>query len=733
MDMKLLSAKKSAGNKNPSRRDFLKTSAVASGGLVIGFYLPGGNKMANAQQPPKPNTSPNAFLRIAKDGAVTVQVKHLEFGQGVMTSLPMLVAEELDCDWSKVRAELAPANAAYNHTMFGMQMTGGSSSVINSWTQMRTVGATARAMLISAAADKWKVKPEQCRAENGVVTGPAGQRAPFGQLADAANKLPAPEKVVLKDAKNFKLIGQPTRRLDAAPKVNGSAMFGMDITAKQVPNLHVAVVKRPPAFGGKVKSFNVDKVKGIPGVTHVVQTANGVAVVAKSFWAAKTGRDALVVEWDLAPGSKATTSAMQASYREMAMKPGLPTGKVSDGSALKAAAKTVTAEFEMPYLAHAPMEPLNCTVKFDGDSCEIWAGTQFQTVDQGAAAQVAGLKPEQVKINTMLAGGGFGRRANPAADYIVEAVEIAKQAKVPVKTVWTREDDIKGGYYRPMYVHRVTVGLDASGKIAGWDHTIVGQSIIAGTAFEPMMVKGGIDATSTEGVVDTPYDIPNMNVTLHTTKTGVPGLWWRSVGHTHTAFAMESMMDDLAKAAGKDPVEFRRVYLAKHPRILKVLNTAAEKSGWGSALPKGRARGIAVHESFGTVCAHVAEVSVEKGQIKVHQVTSAIDCGLAVNPLTITAQVEGATVFGLSAALYGKVTLKDGVVDQSNFHDYPVLRLAEMPKINVHIIDSGATSPTGVGEPGTPPIAPAVANAVFALTGKRLRTLPFNLEEAAKT
>ena len=732
---KSLSTPNSSVKKGQNRRDFLKTSALASGGLVIGFYLSGGNKIASAQQPPKENTSPNAFLRIAKDGAVTVQVKHLEFGQGVMTSLPMMVAEELDCDWTKVRAELAPADAVYAHTMFGMQMTGGSSSVINSWTQMRTVGATARAMLVSAAAQKWKVKPEQCRAENGVVIGPAGQRAPFGQVAEAANKLDTPQKVTLKDTKDFKLIGKPTRRLDSAVKVNGSAMFGMDITAKQVPNLHVALVKRPPAFGGTVKSFNADKVKGIPGVTHVVQTANGVAVVAKSFWAAKTGRDALVVEWDLESASKATTAMMQASYRETALKPGLPTSKVSDGAALnalKAGGKTITAEFEVPYLAHAPMEPLNCTVKFEADSCEIWAGTQFQTVDQGAAAKVAGLKPEQVKINTMIAGGGFGRRANPASDYIIEAVEIAKQAKVPVKTVWTREDDIKGGYYRPMFVHRVTAGVDAAGKIAGWDHTIVGQSIIGGTAFEPMMVKGGIDSTSVEGVKDTPYEIPNMNVTLHTTKTGVPVLWWRSVGHTHTAFAMESMMDDLAKQAGKDPVEFRREYLAKHPRILKVLNTAAEKSGWGSVLPTGRARGIAVHESFGSVCAHVAEVSVDNGQIKVHRVTSAIDCGLAVNPLSIVAQVEGAMVFGLSAALYGKVTLKDGVVDQSNFHDYPVLRLAEMPKIDVHIIDSGASSPTGVGEPGTPPIAPAVANAVFALTGKRLRTLPFNLDEVSK-
>ena len=715
-------------NSSPTRRDFLKTSSAVSGALVIGFYLPGGNKMAEAQTPAKPAVAPNAFLRIAKDGSVTVQVKHLEFGQGVMTSLPMLVAEELDCDWSKVRAELAPAALVYAHTMFGMQMTGGSSSVINSWEQMRTAGAMARSMLVSAAATKWKVAATDCRTENGTIIGPAGQRISFGDVAEAANQLTPPEKVVLKDAKDFRIIGKPTRRLDSAAKVNGSARFGLDVTAKQVPNLHVALVKRPPMFGAKVKSFNADKVTGVPGVTHVVETSNGVAVVAKSFWAAKLGRDALVVEWDMDSAAKVSSAEMRKTYRELAKTPGM-VAKPANIESLKTSAKTVVAEFEMPYLSHAPMEPLNCTVKVDADSCEIWAGTQMQTIDQAAAAKVLGFKPEQVKINTMLAGGGFGRRANPASDFIIEAVEIAKKAKVPVKTVWTREDDMRGGFYRPMFVHRITAGLDGAGKISAWDHTLVGQSIMAGTPFESFMVKNGIDGTSVEGVADTPYDIPNMRTSLHSPKNGVPVLWWRSVGHTHTAFAMESMMDDLAKAGGRDPVEFRRAYLGKHPRVLKVLNTAAEKSGWGNALPQGRARGIAVHESFGSVVAHVAEVSIDKGKIRVHRVVSAIDCGLAVNPLSIAAQVEGAMAFGLTAALYGNVTLKDGVVEQSNFHDYPILRLDEMPKTEVHIVETGATSPTGVGEPGTPPIAPAVANAVFALTGKRLRTLPFNLDE----
>ena len=707
------------------RRQFLKATAAATGGLVIGFALPPGNKMAQAQSAPKPNTTPNAFLRIARDGSVTVQVKHLEFGQGVMTSLPMLVAEELDCDWAKVRAELAPAAPQFAHTMFGMQMTGGSSSVVNSWTQMRTVGATARAMLISAAAGKWKVNAADCRTDNGNVIGPAGQKESYGALADAANALAVPGEVKLKDAKDFRIIGKPTRRIDARAKVDGSAKFGLDVTAKMVPNLHTAVVMHPPVFGAKVKRFNADKVNGVPGVTHVVQTANGIAVVAKNFWAAKTGRDLLVVEWELAPGSKANTVDLKKSYRALAQKTGA-IAKAGNVDGLKAAAKTITAEYEVPFLAHAPMEPLNCVVNITTDSCEIWVGSQLQTVDQGAAASVAGLKPEQVKLNTMIAGGGFGRRANTGSDYIIEAVEIAKQAKVPVKMVWTREDDMKAGYYRPMFVHRVAAGVDSAGKIVGWDHTVVGQSIVAGTPFEAFLIKNGIDETSVEGVADTPYDIPGMQASLHTTQTGVPVLWWRSVGNSHTAFVMETMMDDLARAADKDAVAFRLEYLAKHPRIARTLTMAAEKAGWGTPLPKGVARGIAVHQSFGSVCAQVAEVSLEKGQIKVRRVVAALDCGLAVNPLTISAQVESAIVYGLSAALYGQVTLKDGVVEQSNFHDYPVLRFADMPKIEVHIMPGG-TVPTGVGEPATPPIAPAVSNAIFALTGKRLREMPFKV------
>jgi isoquinoline 1-oxidoreductase beta subunit len=465
-------------------------------------------------------------------------------------------------------------------------------------------------------------------------------------------------------------------------------------------------------------------VKSVPGVTHVVQTSNGVAVVAKHFWAAKKGRDALEIKWDLGPGAAISSEGLRREYGDLAKKPGPVARKAADPAALKAAAKTVVAEYEVPFLAHAPMEPLNCTVEMRGDAAEIWCGSQFQTVDQAAAARTLGLEPAKVKLNTLPAGGGFGRRANPASDYVIEACEIARGAKVPVKVVWTREDDIRGGYYRPMYVHRVEAGLDAKGAIAGWNHTIVGQSIIAGTSFEPYMVKDGIDETSVEGVRDTPYDIANMQVTLHTPKSPVTSLWWRSVGNSHTAFVMETMIDELASAAGEDPVAFRRKLLAKQPRVLATLDLAALKAGWGKPLPKGRARGIAVHESFGSVCAQVAEVSVEKGEVRVHRVVAAFDCGLVVNPLTVEAQVQGAIAFGLSAALHGAITFKDGKVVQSNFHDYPVLRLTEMPRVEVHIVPSAADKPTGVGEPGTPPIAPAVANALFALTGKRARALP---------
>jgi isoquinoline 1-oxidoreductase subunit beta len=707
-----------------ARRQFLKTSAAVAGGLVIGFVLPRGMGRAFAQAPAaaaKP-IPPNAFLRIDKDGTITVMVKHLEFGQGVNTSLPMILCEELECDWSKVRYELAPADIVYAHTAFGMQMTGGSSSVWNSFDQLRTVGAEARLMLMQAAANQWKVKVTDVRAQKGFVLGPGGKKLSYGQLAEAAGKLPVPEKVVLKDRKDFTLIGKPTRRIDSVEKIEGTAKFGLDVKRK---DLHTAVVLHPPVFGALVRSLNADKVKEIPGVTHVVELMSGVAVVATNFWAAKKGRDALEVKWDLGPGAKLNTPELIAKFKETAKTPGLVAKKSANGDAMKAAVKTMVAEYEVPFLAHAPMEPLNCTVEVRENGAELWVGSQFQGVDQGAAARVLGLKPEQVKLNTLLAGGGFGRRANPVSDYVVEACEIAKKVKVPVKTVWTREDDIRGGFYRPMYVHRVEVGLDAQNQVVAWNHSIVGPSILHGTPFEAMMVKDGVDSTSTEGVADTPYAIPNMQVMLHSEDVGVPVLWWRSVGNSHTAFVMETMIDELAAAAGQDPLVYRRALLSGNPRVLKTLELVAEKANWGAPSPKGRARGIAVHESFGSVCAQVAEVSLEGNDVRVHKVWAAFDCGLVVNPMTVEAQVQGAVAFGLGAALFSQVTLKDGQVQQSNFHDYRVLRMNEMPVVEVHLVPGGE-KPTGVGEPGTPPVAPAVANALAALTGKRVRALPLS-------
>ncbi|HEX3061238.1 MAG TPA: xanthine dehydrogenase family protein molybdopterin-binding subunit [Usitatibacter sp.] len=707
--------------KNPARRKFLKASGSLAGSLVIGFWLPGGMRLARAQAPQPKKIPPNAWVRIGPDGSVTVMIKHLEFGQGVTTALPMLLCEELACDWTKVRYELAPAAPEYAHTAFGVQMTGGSSSVWNSYDQLRTAGAQARMMLMQAAANQWKVPVSDVHAKDGVVTGPGGKKLAYGSLAAAAAKLPAPETVALKDPKDFTLIGKPTRRIDSAEKTDGRAKFGLDVQRK---DLHVAVVARPPVFGGLVKSMNAEKVKSVPGVTHVVELASGVAVVGTHFWPAKKGRDVLEVDWDLGPGAKLDTPALFSAFSEAAKSPGPLAHKAANPEAIKSAARTIVAEYQVPYLAHAPMEPLNCTVEVHGDHAEIWVGSQFQGVDHPAAAKALGLKPENVRLNTMLAGGGFGRRANPVSDYVVEACELARKVKVPVKVVWTREDDIRGGYYRPMYLHRVEVGLDAQNKVVAWHHAIVGPSILHGTPFESMMVKDGIDSTSVEGVADTPYAIPNLQVTLHSKNAEVPVLWWRSVGNSHTAFVMETMMDELAAAAGEDPVAYRKALLAGKPRMLATLELVAAKSGWGSPVPAGRARGIAVHESFNSVCAQVAEVSLVNGEVKVHKVVAAFDCGRVVNPMTVEAQLQGAIAFGLSGALFGKLTLKEGRVEQSNFHDYRVLRMNEMPAIEVHLVPGG-DKPTGVGEPGVPPVAPAVANAVFALTGKRVRSLPF--------
>ena len=710
-----------------SRRAFLKTAAATAAGLTIGFHWSG--PLSRALADTSKDFAPNAFLRIAPDNSVTVIAKHLEMGQGTYTGLATIVAEELDADWAQIRVESAPADASkYANLAFGtIQGTGGSSAMANSWMQLRNAGATARAMLVAAAAAEWNVPPASLTIERGVVRHPPSNRqATFGDLAAKAASQPVPDKATLKDPKDFKLIGQKLPRVDIPGKTNGTAQFTIDVT---FPNMLVAVLQRPPLFGATVKSFDPTATKAVPGVVEVLQVPRGVAVVAKSFWAAKLGRDALKVEWDDSKAEKRSTTAIMAEYRRLAEQPGKPARKEGDAAAaLKGAAKLITATYEFPYLAHAPMEPLDAVVKLDADSCEIWCGDQFQTVDQANAAATAGLKPEQVKIHTLLAGGSFGRRANMGSDYIVEAVSVAKALGAngtPVKLQWTREDDIRGGLYRPLYLHRLEAALDKNGQLVGWQHRIVGQSIIAGTAFAAVMVKDGIDGTSVEGAANLPYAVPNMSVELNTTETGVPVLWWRVVGSSHTAYATEAFIDEIAYAAGKDPFAFRQAMLEHHPRHKAVLELAAKAAGWGNPLPKGKGRGIAVAEAFGTYVAQVAEVTVApNGKVKVDRVVCAVDCGTPINPDVITAQMEGGIGFGLGAALYGAITLKDGQVEQTNFDAYQVLRIDEMPKVEVHIVPS-PEAPTGVGEPGVAPVGPAVANAVFAVTGKRLRVLPF--------
>jgi len=713
---------------SPSRRDFLKTGAAAAAGLTIGFHWAGPARQ-QALAGAVAEFAPNAFLRVGADNSVTVIAKHVELGQGTYTGLATIVAEELDADWAQVRVESAPADVTkYKNFAMGVQGTGGSSAIANSWDQLRRAGASARAMLVSAAAADWKVPAEEITVDKGVVRHAKSNReAKFGALAEKAAKLPLPDKVALKQPADFKLIGQQQLpRIDVPPKTNGTAEFTIDVTQ---PGMLVALLQRPPLFGGAVKSFDATAAKAVKGVVDVVQVPRGVAVVAKSFWAAKQGRDALKVEWDDSKAEKRSSAALVAEYRTLAEQTGKPAHVEGDAAtALKGAAKTITASFEFPYLAHAPMEPLDAVVKLDAKGCEIWAGDQFQTVDQMNAAAVAGLKPEQVQIHTLYAGGSFGRRANAFSDYIVEAVSIAKALGAngtPVKLQWTREDDIHGGRYRPLYVHKMQAGLDAQGKLVAWRHHIVGQSILGGTPFEPMLVKNGIDGSSVEGAAELPYAVPNISVELTTTQVGVPVLWWRVVGSSHTTYAVETFIDEIAAAAGKDPLDYRRGVLGKDPRYKAVLELAAEKAGWGKPLPKGQGRGIAVAKAFGTYVAQVAEVTVSpNGKVRVDRVVCAVDCGVPVNPDVIAAQMEGGIGFGLGAVLHGAITLKDGQVEQSNFDAYQVLRIDEMPKVEVHIVRS-AEAPTGVGEPGVAPIGPAVANAVFAATGKRMRVLPF--------
>ena len=709
-----------------SRRSFLKTAAVAgAAGLLIGFrFTPKLNAAVDAAAGGA-GFAPNAFLRVAPDGAVTILAKHSEMGQGVYTMLAMCVAEELDADITKIAVEAAPSAQAYAHTAFGMQMTGGSTSTWEAYEQMRQAGATARALLIEAAAQRWNVAASTLRTESGAVIAADGRRAGYGELAAAAAKLPAPTEVKLKDAKQFGLIGKKAHRVDARAKVTGQAEFGIDV---RVPGMLTAVIVRPPVFGGKVKRFDAAPAKAVAGVRHVVAVAAGVAVVADNFWAAKKGAAALTVDWD--HGALASLDSMQQGkdYAALLEKPGAVAKKTGDvAKAFAGAATKIEATFEFPYLAHAAMEPLNATahVKPDG-TVEVWAPTQMQTVDQMAAAKVAGVTPDKVTMHTTLLGGGFGRKANPASDFVVEAVDVSKTVGAPVRVVWTREDDMRGGYYRPRTLVAAKLGLDAAGKPVSWENQIVSQSLIKGTPFEAFMFKDGLDATQVEGLDDLAYAVPAMHTEWHMAPMGVPVLWWRSVGHTFTGFVKETLIDDAAHAARQDPIEYRIGLLAEQPRQVAILKLLKEKSNWGHA-PQGRFQGVAIHESFGSIVGEVVEISIAAGGgLTVHKVTAVVDCGTAVNPDGVRAQVMSAVVYGLSAALHGKITFKAGRVEQSNFHDYPAQRINEVPVVETHIIDSGAKM-GGMGEPGTPPLAPALSNAILAATGKRLRTLPFAL------
>ena len=716
--------------KNKSRREFLGTSGLTLGGLIVSFYVPATlTKAMAAETPAAPSKAvypPNAFVQIAPDNSITIVINKLEMGQGVNTSMAQLIAEELECDWKNIRSVSAPVDKVYNHTMMPFQMTGGSTALISSWDQHRKIGAAMREMLKTAAAQKWSVPVSEVHAENGFIVHKTKGKLSYGELADAAGKLPIPENPPLKDAKDFKIIGKSVKRVDAVDKSNGKAIYGMDI---RLPGMVYAVVCRPPLQGAKITSMDEKAARKVSGVTDVVKFADRVAVLGKNTHAARKGVEALAVTWKNAEHGSASTEAMMADFRKQSEQKGLVAAdKGSVDQAMSKAHKKITAEYEFPFLAHATMEPMNCTITFDGKTAEIWSGHQMPGLDQMAAAQVLGIEPAKINVHTVYAGGSFGRRGNKNSDYVVEACQLAKVIKKPVKVAWTREDDMRGGYYRPMNFHKVTVGLDEKNHLVAWDHHIVGQSVVGNSPLESMIVKNGIEATVIEGVADTKYDFANFRCEQTRATTPMTTLWWRSVGSTHTAYVMETMMDELAETMKEDPLTLRKGLLKKSPRHIAVLDLLKKQTGWGTKkAPKGRAWGLAIHESFNSVVGHIAEVSMENGMPKVHKVWSAVHCGKVVNPEGARTQVEGAIVYGLSAALNQQIQVKDGEIVQGNFHNYPVVRMNEMPECHVEFVKT-EDHPTGLGEPGLPPLAPAVANAVYKLTKKRLRLLPFSRE-----
>ncbi len=701
-----------------SRRGFLKTGGAAA--LVVGFALPASGRVLAATAPAAV-FSPNAFLRITADNHITVICGSAEMGQGVLTAIPMLLAEELDADWSKVSVIQSGADKAFDNPMFGMQATGGSTTVRAHWEPLRKAGAAAREMLVAAAAAQWKVDASTLRTEKSKVIGPGGKALTYGALVAAASEQKVPEKPTLKDSKDFKILGKPLKRLDTPGKVNGTAKYGIDA---QVPGMLVAVMARAPLPGAKPASVNDAKAKAVKGVQQVITIDSGVAVLATGYWAAKKGRDALEISWD--QGANASLSsdkvtAMLTEGADAAEAVAVDKGNLRDAAANSAT--SVEALYEVPFLAHACMEPMNCTAWVKGDEVEIWAGTQSQGPAQGILSQVAQVSPGKVKVNTMMLGGGFGRRFAP--DFAIDATLLSKISGKPVKLIYSREDDMAAGFYRPASVARFSGALDDKGVPTMLKVGVGSPSIMAASGFMKIP-DSGVDEFAMEGIADHPYDIDNQRLTYSQREPG-PKVWfWRSVGHSQNIFFTEGFIDEMAVAAKKDPYEFRRSLLNKQPRYKAVLEAAAAKAGWGKPLPAGVFRGIAVAQSFGTYVAEVAEVSVAAdGTPKVHRVVAAVDCGMTVNPEIIRRQIEGAIVFGLSAALYGKITLKDGKVEQGNFHQYPVLRMSEMPKVEVHILPS-TEKPGGIGEPGTPPVGPAVVNAIFAATGRRLRSLPID-------
>ena len=704
---------------NLSRRNFLASSAAAGGGLLLSLNLPFGRSEAAGAEA----FEPNAFIRIGSDGQILLTMPYVEMGQGTYTSIPMLIAEELEVSLAQVKLEHAPPNEKrYANPLLGVQATGNSNAIRGAWKPLREAGASARTMLVGAAAKRWGVDPKSCHAQEGeVIHQASGRRLKYGELATEAAHMPVPTSVALKKAEEFKLIGTPAKRLDIAGKVDGSVVYGIDV---RPPGLRFATLAQSPVFGGRVKSVDDSAAKTVKGVRQIVQLDDAVAVVADHMGAAKKGLEALKIEWDDGAHAALTTADIARELEQATLKPGAVAQNIGDADkAIASAATKLEATYEVPFLAHATMEPMNCTVHFLGSECEIWIGTQAIARVQRMAAPAAGLPVEKVIVHNHLIGGGFGRRLE--ADGAVRAVEIAKQVDTPVKVVWTREEDIQHDMYRPYWFDRLSAGLDKDGKAIAWKNRFAGSSVIA--RWLPPGFKDGLDPDSTEGAINLVYALPNLHVEyVRVEPPGISTAFWRSVGPSHNVFVTESFVDELAAAARQDPVTYRRALLEQNPRARAVLDLAAEKSGWGQQLPKGRGRGIAIQFAFGSYLAQVAEVEVAKdGSVRVHRVVCAMDCGTVVNPDTVQAQIQSGVNFGVTAALYGEISLKNGRVEQANFDTYQILRMNEAPAIEVHLVKS-SEAPGGMGEAGTSGIVPAVANAVFAATGKRLRKMPID-------